>query len=278
MKKNQLVFIPLLPFLLLSLSANAAIKIVTSVKPLQLVAEAIVGDLGSVQTLIPDGSTPHHYSLSPSDREKLEKADLIIRVGSGLEPFLDKPLSQLNKPILNLVPIEQANIDPHVWMSPIKMLSAAADIQEILGLQFPEKQQELERNYQRFTNKLLIIDKKIKQQLAAYNDKSFIVFHDAFGRFIMHYQLGKQVSLTLDPEQAVGAKRIAYIQQLIKDKGIQCMFVEPQFKTTLVKRMVEESNLKLGYLDPLATQISKEQGYSGYLQSIADSIENCLVK
>lgn len=72
--------------------ANAA-EIVTSVKPLALLVKAVAGDSAEVTTLVPPGSNPHNYSMKPSQRRTLDRADAIFWVGPELETFLARLLT-----------------------------------------------------------------------------------------------------------------------------------------------------------------------------------------
>lgn len=78
-----------------TLIAQERLQLVASVKPLQLVAHAIVADLGEVDLLIPPGASPHHYALKPSDIRVLQKADLVVWVGPDMEQFLEKRYSDM---------------------------------------------------------------------------------------------------------------------------------------------------------------------------------------
>ncbi len=75
-------------------SAYAADKplIVTTIPPIQGLAEALVGDLAEVQPLSNSGATPHGRTLKPSDVRKLTKADMVVQVGPVLESSIQKVL------------------------------------------------------------------------------------------------------------------------------------------------------------------------------------------
>ncbi|ART83037.1 zinc ABC transporter substrate-binding protein [Oceanisphaera profunda] len=87
MKALLLLFVPLL------LSSQArAVEVLTSIKPLQLIASAITQGGPEPQLLLPPGSSPHDYALRPSDVRKVKKADLVLWVGPELEVFLTRLL------------------------------------------------------------------------------------------------------------------------------------------------------------------------------------------
>ena len=77
--------------------ANAAqkpVKVVASIKPLQLIAASLLGDSAETTLLISADNSPHHYNMKPSDVRRLQDADLVIWAGPDLERFLVKPLKR----------------------------------------------------------------------------------------------------------------------------------------------------------------------------------------
>ncbi len=69
------------------ISAQAQVQILTSIKPLQLIAAAVQEGQGEPQVLLPSGASPHYFVLRPSDAKRLAKADLFYWIGPDLENF-----------------------------------------------------------------------------------------------------------------------------------------------------------------------------------------------
>lgn len=79
---------------LLSPATQAAdTKVVTSIKPLELLVRAIATDATQITSLVPAGASPHTYQMRPSQRQALESADLVFWVGEDMETFLTRLLS-----------------------------------------------------------------------------------------------------------------------------------------------------------------------------------------
>lgn len=68
--------------------------VVASIKPLGMIAAALTQGITETRVLLPDGASPHHYAMKPSDMRSLDDARLVVWVGSELERFLEKPLNQ----------------------------------------------------------------------------------------------------------------------------------------------------------------------------------------
>jgi zinc transport system substrate-binding protein len=88
----------LLLTLLSSSAALAEVRLLTSIKPLQLIAAAVQDGLGQPDVLLPPGASPHHYALRPSDVRRVREADLLYWIGPDLESFLPRVLAGRNKP------------------------------------------------------------------------------------------------------------------------------------------------------------------------------------
>ncbi|MBX2830122.1 MAG: zinc ABC transporter substrate-binding protein [Rhodospirillales bacterium] len=71
-------------------------NVVTSIKPIHGIASAIMKDIGKPVLLLDGASSPHAYSLRPSEARALRDADLVVYVSHSLESFLQKPLQSLS--------------------------------------------------------------------------------------------------------------------------------------------------------------------------------------
>ncbi|MCO6548508.1 MAG: zinc ABC transporter substrate-binding protein, partial [Gilliamella sp.] len=75
--------------------ANA--KVISSVKPIGFITEAIVSGVTDTDIILPDGASPHTYYLKPSDLAKLKSAELVIWVGKDMEAFMPTILKSIDK-------------------------------------------------------------------------------------------------------------------------------------------------------------------------------------
>ena len=70
----------------------------TSIKPLQLIAAAVQDGVGSPEVLLPPGASPHHYALRPSDVRRVREVALLYWIGPDLESFLPRVLDGRSQP------------------------------------------------------------------------------------------------------------------------------------------------------------------------------------
>lgn len=288
------------------LSQADDINVVTSVKPLQLIAAAVLGELAQPQVLIPPGASPHHYALKPSDRRKLAQADLLMWVGPDLELFLQKSLVTSQVATLTLLPEDEHadesaaehaaheneaepehadeheghdhdGVDPHLWLDPMQALQAAQQLTARLSQLYPQHQAQLEANLLTFSRQLIKVDQQLAADLLPLQSKGFFVFHDAYGRFMDRYQLKMLGAFTVDPGRPVGTRHLSDIRDQLQANAAVCVFGEPQFKAAVVKAVIDDLPVGYGELDPLALDADvSPQGYTEYLQQLGNQVSQCL--
>ena len=81
--------------LLLSFSAKADIKVVTTIKPLHSLISSVMEGVGEPSLIIEGTSNPHTFVFKPSHAQMLEEADIVFWIGEDLEAFMEKPLDSL---------------------------------------------------------------------------------------------------------------------------------------------------------------------------------------
>ena len=107
-------------------------------------------------------------------------------------------------------------------------------------------------------------------------DISYIVFHDAYQYFEKRFGVSSAGALTLNPDVLPGAKQIADIQNLIIDKGIKCIFSEPQYNPKIIETLASDMSISTGILDPLGAYLEKGNGmYEELIREISNSIIKC---
>ncbi|VTU07089.1 high-affinity zinc transporter periplasmic component [Actinobacillus indolicus] len=82
---------------LLGATAVANADVLTTVKPLGFIANAITDGVTETKVLLPTSASPHDYSLKPSDVEQLQSAQLVVWIGEEMESFLEKSIDKLPK-------------------------------------------------------------------------------------------------------------------------------------------------------------------------------------
>ncbi|MDA7826289.1 zinc ABC transporter substrate-binding protein, partial [Porticoccaceae bacterium] len=109
MKHYNITFKSLWPIVLCALFcfpayANSGVGdkplVVTSIKPLAIIAKSALQDRARVEYIMPAGLSPHDVVLKVSDMRLLAEADLVLWIGSDFEiraakQFVSLPASKL---------------------------------------------------------------------------------------------------------------------------------------------------------------------------------------
>lgn len=274
--------------------------VVTSVRPLALIAAALTDGITQPQVLVADGSSPHHYSLKPSDMRRLMDARVVFWVGPELEHFLVKPLSRTQAVTVALHSLAESGqqvhnmaaeaggdmhhdehdhggIDVHPWLDPDKVLPMAQRMHDALLKVFPSQRAVLERNLAQFRQQMRTTDAQIRADFADVKGRGLFVFHDAYAGFIHHYGLKQLGYITVDPSRKPGARHLVDIRQQLEQQPGSCVLSEPQYSNSVIDAIVSGLDVRQEVVDPLATGIKPgPEAYSQFLLGLAQKIRHCL--
>ena len=164
--------------------------------------------------------------------------------------------------------------DAHIWLDPENAKEMVKIIRDELIKIDPEGQRQYSVNAAGATLELDNLINSVEKELS--KDISYIVFHDAYQYFETRFGVKSAGALTLNPDVLPGAKQIADIQDLINDKGIKCIFSEPQYNPKINETHGNNMNISTGVMDPLGAYIEAGPSmYSELINEIANSIKNC---
>lgn len=297
------------------LSAAAAnANVLTTIKPLGFIANAITDGVTDTEVLLPISASPHDYNLKPSDVEKLKKAQLVVWIGEEMEMFLEKSIDKLPEDkVLTLEDVEaiKAMVEKddddddhhhahkpkhshhhgqghdhhdhdenwHIWLSPTAGELIAEQIAERLSQQMPSQAAKIAENLAHFKTALKAKNVELTQQLSGMKNVGYYTFHDAYGHFEDAYGLKSLGAFTINPTVAPGAKTLNAIKKNINKHRAQCLFAEPQFTPKVIESLSKNTKVKVGKLDPLGEKVAmSKEAYPQFLQSLADQFSQCLSK
>lgn len=286
--------------------AQAEVKVLTSIKPLQLIAAAVQDGVATPEVLLPPGASPHHYALRPSDVRKVQAADLLYWIGPDMEGFLPRVLTGRtlpsiavqNLPGLTLRHFAQdghshdehahgaddhdhahrpGSIDAHLWLSPVNARVIAAKMATDLGEADPDNVARYQSNLKAFNQRLDALDTRLKARLAAVAGKPYFVFHEAFDYFEDTYGLKHAGVFAVAAEVQPGAQHVAAMRTRLQTVGKTCVFSEPPIRPRLAETLVAGLPVKLAELDALGGYTpATAQGYEQLLEKLGNDLAGCL--
>jgi zinc transport system substrate-binding protein len=225
--------------------------------------ENIGGDKVEVVVMVPPGASPHTYEVTPGQMTKLSNAKMYAKVGSPVEfelAWMDK-LIAVNKSMLVVdcsrgiefmtsADPDESGQDPHIWLSVKNARVMVQNICDGLVQVDAANKSYYEENCADYLEKLTELDSELAEDLSGVKNRSFIVFHPAFGYFARDYNL-KQIAV----EQGGKEPDADYIVRLIeeaKEQGIRVIFVSPQYSTKSAESIAREIGGKVVIIDSLA--------------------------
>ena len=285
----------------------SAPNVLTTIKPLQLISQAITEGVTDSEVLLPPGASPHNHSLRPSDARKLHSADVIFWVGPHMESFLTRTLPSSEKvEVIAMMDIKSIKLrknkekghghdhhdhdhdhghghndhgehDPHLWLSTDNGRAMATTMAETLIKIDNKHADQYKENLEAFLKSMDETDERNKKKLNNLSTAPFFVFHDAYGYLQDQYNLNIGGHFTLNPEQQPGARHLTNLRDTLKSAGKTCIFREPQFQPAYIDRIIEGLDVKVGVLDPLGEDIQADRkGFANFINSIVDSISDCM--
>ncbi|WP_055047695.1 zinc ABC transporter substrate-binding protein [Devosia sp. A16] len=287
-------------------------SVVATIKPLHSLVAAVMGELGTPALIVKGASSPHSYSLKPSDAQALQSANLVFWTGHGLELFLEDSIETLapkativelsKAPGIELLPPRETGTfehhdhgeeehgeadghehgeeqDLHFFLDPANAKMMVATIADSLVAADPDHADTYRANAARETADLDALIAETEASLAPIKDRPFVVFHDAYQYFEKRFGLNVAGSVTLSPEIAPGADRINEIRAKLKTLDAACVFAEPVFEPRIVNVLTEGTTAKQGVLDPEGANLDEGPGlYRQLIENLATSLKACLAQ
>ncbi|GFM49740.1 zinc ABC transporter substrate-binding protein [Pseudomonas capsici] len=288
--------------------AQAEVRVLTSIKPLQLIAAAVQDGMGTPEVLLPPGASPHHYALRPSDVRRVNEVELLYWIGPDMESFLPRVIQGRKLPAvavqslpgMHLRHFEADNashddhdhdhgveehdhdhrpgsLDSHLWLSSVNARVIAAKMAADLGAADPDNAPRYKSNAEAFAKRLDALDTRIKSRVSAVAGKPYFVFHEAFDYFEEAYGLKHTGVFSVAAEIQPGAQHVAAMRERLKEVGKTCVFSEPPLRPRLAETLTTGLPVKLAELDALGGYTpATAQGYEQVLQKLGDDLAGCL--
>ena len=264
--------------------------VVSTIRPLTMIIEAIAGDSVDVHQLLSDTQEPHHYSMRIADNLALSRADLVIWIGPELESFLVRAIANLNPEKVitaNALPgiqaLSQAGAnDPHIWLNPQNGIVIATELSNWLAAHYPSTRPSLLAKQQLFRSQTLASCSSISESLAPLADAKILVDHDAFGHFFSFFNIQQAGALKTTSGRPIGA---GSLHELLGDGNFDCIITEPRSQVdrvdkiaaTLSTHSAQENQSPTVMLDPLGADIAdSENAYVDLLNGLAKALQVCI--
>ncbi len=86
--------------------ARRPLNVVVTIAPLRGLVEGLLPPGSSLTVLVPPGVSEHGYEIPPASLARLARADIVVKIGAGLEPQVEKFLSANPRATRNVIVLE----------------------------------------------------------------------------------------------------------------------------------------------------------------------------
>lgn len=265
--KKRLIFIIVIFISIISGCENDVKEqkdlIYTSIYPIQFLTEQIVGNEVAVKSIIPPGVDAHSFELSSKEMTDIAKGEAFIFLGAGMESFAEATADALNSQNITLVEIgkheelfmknesddhhhgheddehDHGDLDPHIWLDPLRMIDIGKLITAELSALHPNNQKQYEENMNNLEKELTALDEQFVDVLSKKEDKHVLVNHAAFGYWEDRYGI-KQIAISgLSSSDEPSQKDLAKITKLAEEKQLKYVLYD-QTGSNRVAKIVQE--------------------------------------
>jgi len=252
--------------------------VLVSTHPVALLLKSAWPQL-EVQTLMKPNQSPHDFALRPSHRKIINDSKHLVWLGAEMEPYLQKVIGGHPSALDLSVLFEEAHDkhlhedehhhgdhDPHIWLNPAAIPQILTKVQTQLSLEAPTE----------FLKAFSIWQVKANQQL--HNQAAgFVSFHDAFHYWVDYFNLNQVAVMAINPEQPIGTRHLFEVKVLLEKGNVACLFVEPQFKASIVKKLQQGSDVPIVNIDPIGSQFNVNDGkFLQFYDELIQQFSTCL--
>ncbi len=266
--------------------AEGTIHILATTYPVYLFTTAVTEGAEEVKVeLLVNQPTAclHDYTLTVNDMKAIERADLIVMNGAGLEDFMDDALAQSDAEVIDcsqdieLLPAlgheghdHDAEHDPHIWMNEEAAIVMMNNI--LHGLETLDEA-NLDLYVANFNAAAALIPGD-DPRLAALSCPYLITFHDGFQYFALDNGLTLLKAIEEEEGSEASAAEIKEIAALVEEYEIPAIFTERNGSDATAKAIARETGCAVYELDMIMS--GEGTGIQPYLDAMEQNINTIL--
>jgi len=278
--------------LLFSTLSLAEVKVVTTTTVIYDLVKEIGKEKVKVDYICRGDQDPHFLEILPSYMLKLRNANLVFKIGLGLEIWLQQIIDGSRNDKLKLIDLStdiekkdvptgkidasqgdiHPNGNPHYWLDPENAKIMARNIFEVLAVESPQDENYFKKNLNDYISKL---DAKIgewKSKLASSQGRSIITFHKSWIYFADRF--GIRVVGQVEPKPGIPPtpSHNAELISGIKKSEIKIILMENYYSDNAPNQLARSTGAKV---IKVANSVYGQPGINSYIQMM-DSIINSL--
>lgn len=269
---------------ILTVQANAKLKVACTTQDMEAVVKAIGGNDIETFAVAKGTQDPHQIEAKPSFMVKFRDADLIVLQGLELESAWLEPLiqgsrnpkiAQGGKGYLelgpSLTPIEVAgdNVsraqgdvhplgNPHFQLDPVRLQKAGSLVADRLAELDPSQKDSYKANSEAYTKRMDENLKKWKARIEKTGIKEFVSYHKSFSYFADRFGLKNTLHLEPKPGIPPTASHIIDVLSQMKARNIRLVLIENFFDDSVRGKIKKE--IPKAYVVKVPAYVGGEDG------------------
>lgn len=277
--------------------ADGRLRVVATTTQVGEAARGVGGDDIALTVLLKPGAEAHEFELTPTAAAAIEKSDVILESGAGLETWLEGALAtiggedrlhdmsagvELRSPD---DPAEAGEVDPHYWLTAPNASRMVENVRDALSHVRPDLADAFAARAAEYQARLERADVEIRRLMAEIppQRRGIVTNHDAFGYFMAEYGLHfiGSVFPSLDVSAEPDPRQLAELADTISSEGVTAIFSESAVNPKLARAIAAETGAQVVneplYTDSLGPAGSGADTLDGMLLHDAQVIHDALV-
>lgn len=262
--------------------ASGQVSVVASFYPAFEAAERVGGDNASVTNLTPAGAEPHDLELSPRQVDRIASADLLLYLGGGFQPGVERAIRNADGTAVDLLEVEPTPIpdDPHVWLDPTLMKRVVERTEAAYVEIDPANAPGYQARGEAFARELDDLDAVFRAGLEDCQRRVIVTAHDAFGYLARRYGLVQEAVAGLSPESEPEPSRLSRLTDKVRAEGITTIFYETLVSPRVAETLAREAGVRTAVLNPLEGLTEEEtesgQTYASIMRQNLETLRTAL--
>ena len=245
-------------------SADAPLRVVTTVAPLTDLVRQVGGEAIRLHGLVPEGVNSHTFQPTPRDVQYLAEADLIILNGLYLEIPTEKLARNSGKTGVMIVklgdntisktewvfdfsfPKTQGHPNPHLWLNVVYAMTYTTLIGDQLRTLDPHNTTVYEQNAARFLTRLAQLDQCIATALATIpaQQRKLLTYHDSWPYFARRY--GMTILGAVQPANfsEPSPREMTRIINQLRQEKVPAIFGSEVFPSKVLEKIAAETGVR----------------------------------
>ena len=276
---------------------DGRLRVVATTTQVGEAARGVGGDDIALTVLLKPGAEAHDFEITTTAAAAIERSDLILESGAGLEVWLEGALAtiggedrlrDMSEGIALRAPddaAEAGEVDPHYWLTAPNASRMVENVQSALTAARPELAGAFAERAAAYLARLEEADVEIRRLMAEIpaDRRGIVTNHDAFGYFLAAYGLRFVGSVfpSLDVSAEPNPAQLAALADTVRSEGVTAIFSESAVNPKLAKAIAEETGARVVdqplYTDSLGPPGSGADTLDGMLLYDAAVIHQALV-